>query len=49
MGRTIDKVQMDYTVRSRKAIELYVQGLLEEAIDNPGQADDEGETVTLRV
>ena len=35
-------------VEMRKAINLYVQGLLEEAIDQPPEAD-EGELVTVTV
>ena len=33
----------------KTAINLYVQGLLEEAIDDPGNPDDAGELVTLSV
>ena len=33
----------------KKAINLYVQGLLEEAIDEPGDAAGETEVVTLSV
>jgi predicted RNase H-like HicB family nuclease len=48
-GCTVKAASRDAALdEMRKAINLYVQGLLEEAIDQP-EGTDEGELVTLSV